>query len=62
MHKSLASIVFAACTMLVKRKPPNLRMTTFTLCTFSLGLLFLSPFYALESLIYRVFQIYEVQL
>jgi drug/metabolite transporter (DMT)-like permease len=53
LYMLLASIVFAGYTMLVKRKPPNLRVTTFTLCTFSLGLLFLSPFYALESLIYH---------
>lgn len=53
LYMLLAAIVFAGYTMLVKRKPPNLRMTTFTLCTFSLGLLFLSPFYALESLIYH---------
>jgi drug/metabolite transporter (DMT)-like permease len=39
--------------MLVKRKPPNLRLTSFALCTFSLGLLFLAPFYALESWIYH---------
>ena len=49
----LASIVLAGYTMLVKRKPPNLQMTTFSLCTFSLGLLFLSPLYALESWIYH---------
>lgn len=53
LYMLLAAIVFAGYTMLVKRKPPNLRITTFTLCTFSLGLLFLSPFYALESLIYH---------
>jgi drug/metabolite transporter (DMT)-like permease len=53
LYMLLAAIVFAGYTMLVKRKPPNLRMTTFTLCTFSLGLLFLSPFYALESWIYH---------
>lgn len=53
LYMLLAAIVFAGYTMLVKRKPPNLRMTSFTLCTFSLGLLFLSPFYALESLIYH---------
>ena len=53
LYMLLAAIAFAGYTMLVKRKPPNLRMTTFTLCTFSLGLLFLSPFYALESLIYH---------
>lgn len=53
LYMLLAAIVFAGYTMLVKRKPPNLRMTTFTLCTFSLGLLFLWPFYALESWIYH---------
>ncbi len=53
LYMLLAAIAFAGYTMLVKRKPPNLRMTTFTLCTFSLGLLFLSPFYVLESLIYH---------
>jgi drug/metabolite transporter (DMT)-like permease len=53
LYMLLAAIIFAGYTMLVKRKPPNLRMTTFTLCTFSLGLLFLSPFYALESWIYH---------
>ncbi|MEG4519883.1 MULTISPECIES: DMT family transporter [unclassified Microcoleus] len=53
LYMLLASIIFAAYTMLVKRKPPKLRMTTFTLCTFSLGLLFLSPFYALECWIYH---------
>lgn len=53
LYMLLASIVFAGYTMLVKRKPPKLRMTTFTLCTFSLGLLFLSPFYALECWIYH---------
>ena len=53
LYMLLAAIAFAGYTMLVKRKPPNLRMTTFTLCTFSLGLLFLSPFYALESWIYH---------
>ncbi|MEG4347488.1 DMT family transporter [Microcoleus sp. A003_D6] len=53
LYMLLASIIFAGYTMLVKRKPPNLRMTTFTLCTFSLGLLFLSPFYALECWIYH---------
>jgi drug/metabolite transporter (DMT)-like permease len=53
LYMLLASIIFAGYTMLVKRKPPNLRMTTFTLSTFSLGLLFLSPFYALECWIYH---------
>jgi len=32
LYMLLASIIFAGYTMLVKRKPPNLRMTTFTLC------------------------------
>jgi drug/metabolite transporter (DMT)-like permease len=53
LYMLLAAIIFAGYTMLVKRKPPAMRMTTFNLCTFSLGLLFLAPFYALESWIYH---------
>ncbi|NJS12965.1 MAG: DMT family transporter [Microcoleus sp. CSU_2_2] len=53
LYMLLAAIIFAGYTMLVKRKPPNLRMATFALCTFSLGLLFLTPFYALECWIYH---------
>lgn len=53
LYMLLAAIIFAGYTMLVKRKPPNLRMATFALCTFSLGLLFLTPFYAVECWIYH---------
>ncbi|NET57929.1 MAG: DMT family transporter [Symploca sp. SIO2E6] len=53
LYMLLAAIIFAGYTMLVKLKPPAMRMKTFTLCTFSLGLLFLAPFYALECWIYH---------
>ncbi|MEY3868546.1 MAG: hypothetical protein RLZZ338_2437 [Cyanobacteriota bacterium] len=53
LYMLLAAVIFAGYAMLVKRKPPNLRLTSFALCTFSLGLLFLAPFYALESWIYH---------
>jgi len=48
LYMLLAAIVFAGYAMLVKSKPPAMHMTTFNFCTFSLGLLFLAPFYALE--------------
>ncbi|MCP2729963.1 DMT family transporter [Limnofasciculus baicalensis] len=53
LYMLLAAIIFAGYTMLVKRKPPAMRMITFNLCTFSLGLLFLAPFYGLECWIYH---------
>ena len=53
LYMLLAAIIFAGYTMLVKRKPPAMRMKTFALCTFSLGLLLLAPFYALECWIYN---------
>jgi len=53
LYMLLAAMIFAGYTMLVKRKPPAMGMQTFALCTFSLGLLFLAPFYALECWIYQ---------
>ncbi len=53
LYMLLAAIIFAGYTMLVKRKPPTMGMRTFTLSTFSLGLLFLIFFYALECWIYH---------
>lgn len=46
----LASVVFAGYTMLLKRKPPELRLSAFHLFTFGLGWLFLLPFYAIERI------------
>lgn len=53
LYMLLAAIVFAGYTMLVKRKPAAMKMKTFALCTFSLGWLFLTPFYAIECSIDR---------
>lgn len=53
LYMLLAAMVFAGYTMLVKRKPAAMQMTTFAFCTFSLGWLFLTPFYLLESSIDR---------
>ncbi|MEG5031865.1 DMT family transporter [Microcoleus sp. AT3-D2] len=53
IYMLLAAIIFAGYTMLVKRKPSAMHITTFSLCTFSLGLLFLVPLYALECWIYH---------
>ncbi len=53
LYMLLAAIIFAGYTILVKRKPATMRMKTFALCTFSLGLLFLTPFYLLECWIYH---------
>ncbi len=53
LYMLFAAIIFAGYTMLVKRKPPAMRMITFNLCTFSLGLLFLTPFYGWECWIYH---------
>lgn len=41
----LAAITFAAYSLLLKRKPDNLNIWAFQLCTFSIGLLLLLPFY-----------------
>lgn len=53
LYMLLAAIIFAGYAMLVNHKPATMRMKTFALCTFSLGLLFLTPFYVLECLIYH---------
>jgi drug/metabolite transporter (DMT)-like permease len=54
LYMLLAAVVFAGYTMLVKRKPAAMQMKTFAFCTFSLGWLFLTPFYLLESSIDRL--------
>jgi drug/metabolite transporter (DMT)-like permease len=53
LYMLLAAIIFASYTMLVKQKPAAMNMKTFILCIFSLGWLFLTPFYLLESSIDR---------
>lgn len=52
LYMVLGALVFGGYTMLVKRKPSDLHLTSFAFSTFSLGLVFLLPFYALESWIY----------
>ncbi|MBD2579047.1 DMT family transporter [Oscillatoria sp. FACHB-1406] len=48
VYMLLASVVFAGYTMLLKRKPSEMRLATFHLFTFGLGWIFLLPFYAIE--------------
>ena len=46
----LAALTFAVYSILLKRKPKELSIWALQLCTFILGLIFLFPFYAWESL------------
>ena len=45
----LASLIFAVYSLLIKRKPKELSIWSFQLSTFSMGLLFLFPFFVWES-------------
>ncbi|MCW8901552.1 MAG: DMT family transporter [Gammaproteobacteria bacterium] len=45
----LAAITFAAYSLFLKNKPKQLRTRSFQLITFSVGLLFLTPFYIWEA-------------
>lgn len=45
-----ASVIFAIYSILVKQKPKNLSIWAFQLSTFSIGLLFLFPFFIWESI------------
>ncbi len=45
-----ASVIFAIYSILVKQKPKNLSICAFQLSTFSIGLLFLFPFFIWESI------------
>ena len=45
-----ASVIFAIYSIMIKHKPQNLSIWAFQLCPFSLGLLFLLPFFMWESL------------
>jgi drug/metabolite transporter (DMT)-like permease len=44
-----ASVIFAVYSILIKQKPKELSILSFQLSTFSLGLLFLLPFFVWES-------------
>lgn len=44
-----AAFIFAVYNLQVKRKPPELSFWSFQLCTFLLGLVFLSPFFVWET-------------
>lgn len=46
----LAAITFAVYSILLKKRPAKLSTRSFQLSTFTIGLLFLSPFYIWESL------------
>ena len=46
----LAAVTFAVYSILIKRKPKEISIWALQLCTFILGLTFLFPFYAWESL------------
>lgn len=45
----LAAITFALYSLLLKKKPPQLGTRSFQMITFSIGLLFLTPFYIWEA-------------
>lgn len=45
-----AAFIFAVYNLLVKRKPQGLSFWSFQLCTFLLGLVFLSPFFVWETM------------
>lgn len=52
----LASLIFAIYSLLLKQKPKNISIIAFQLSTFILGLIFLLPFFIVESLSVPSFQ------
>lgn len=46
----LSAAFFAAYSILLRKKPAELHLLSFLFCTFSLGLLFLTPFYLWEQM------------
>jgi len=46
----LAAMIFAAYSILIKLKPAELRLVPFQQCLFTLGTLFLLPFFAVERI------------